>query len=182
MTSSTIVWRVQPDEHLRAIRILKQQHHRQTRRIWRELRVIAALALLAIIFALATRQWRAQGRIRPAEALWVVVPALALAAFAATRPLALKRAVRAQLRHNPATQQERRYTLDENGLSIAGETFLVTLSWEQLETVRETPEFLLFFARKTAYYLPKRAIMWPNRLDDLRDLLRQSMGVRAAVR
>jgi hypothetical protein len=180
--TSILRWRVQSDEHYRAIRTLRQEHARQERRIWRELRIVALLIFAVIGIAVVARRWRETHHV-PIAYLWVFgVPLLSGAIYAATRPLAMKRAVKRQLDDDPSTHQERSYTLDAAGLRIEGESFLVELNWAKLIVVRETNEFFLFLTRKSAFYLPKRAIQWPERLEGVRDLLVEYLGDRADVR
>ncbi len=180
--SSILRWRVQADEHYRAIRGLRREHGQQERRIWRELRIIAlsiyALASIAVI----ARRWR-EIHHPPIAYLWAFgVPLVAVALYAATRTLAMRRAVKRQLDDDPSTQQERVYTLDAAGLRIDGASFHVELNWAKLIVVRETNEFLLFMTRKSSFYLPKRAIQWPERLEHVRELLVEYLGDRADVR
>lgn len=180
--TSVLRWRVQADEHYRAIRTLRHEHARQERRIWRELRVMSLCAFAAIGITMVVRRWREMHH-APIAYLWVFgVPLLAVGIYAATRPLAMKRAVKRQLDDDPSTHQERSYTLDTAGLRIDGEGFHVELNWAQLIVVRETNEFFLFVTRKSAFYLPKRAIQWPERLEGVRDLLVEYLGDRADVR
>ena len=180
--SSILRWRVQADEHYRAIRTLRKEHASQERRIWRELRFLALGVFVCIAVAIVVRRWRELHH-APIAYLWVFgVPLVAAGIFAATRPLAMRKAVKHQLEDDPSTQQERAYTLDEAGFRIDGVSFHVELNWAQLIVVRETNEFLLFFTRKSAYYLPKRAIQWPERLEGIRDLLVEYLGDRADVR
>jgi hypothetical protein len=180
--SSILRWRVQADEHYRAIRSLRKEHARQERRIWRELRLVALGVFVVIAVAIIVRRWRELHH-APIAYLWVFgVPLAAAAIFAATRPMAMKQAVKRQLADDPSTQQERTYKLDEAGFRVDGESFHVELNWAQLIVVRETNEFFLFFTRKSAYYLPKRAIQWPERLEGIRDLLVEYLGDRADVR
>lgn len=180
--SSTLRWRVQPDEHLRAIRTLRQEHARQERRIWREMRLLALVIFALIGIAVVGRRWHETHHV-PIAYVWVFgVPLLAIGSYAATRPLAMKRAVKRQLDDDPSTHQERAYTLDAAGLRIEGESFLVELNWAKLIVARETNEFFLFVTRKSAFYLPKRAIQWPERLEGVRDLLVEYLGDRADVR
>ncbi|MEP7064948.1 MAG: YcxB family protein [Gemmatimonadota bacterium] len=180
--SSILRWRVQADEHFRAIRTLRNEHARQKRRIWRELRLVGLVIYALVGIALVARRWRELHH-APTAYLWVFgVPLVAVGLFAATRPLAMKRAVKRQLDDDPSTHQERCYTLDAAGLRIDGESFHVELNWAQLIVVRETNEFLLFVTRKSAFYLPKRAIQWPERLEGIRDLLVEYLGDRADVR
>lgn len=175
-------WRVQADEHYRAICTLRREHARQERRIWRELRFLALGIFVCIAIAIVVRRWRELHHV-PVAYLWVFgVPLVAVGIFAATRPMAMKKAVKRQLEDDPSTQHERTYTLDSAGFRIDGESFHVELNWARLIVVRETNEFLLFFTRKSAYYLPKRAIQWPERLESIRDLLVEYIGDRADVR
>lgn len=180
--SSTLRWRVQADEHYRAVRTLRREHARQERRIWRELRLVALGAFVLLAMATIGRQWHATHQL-PLALVWIFgVPLLLVGGYAATRPLALKRAVKRQLDDDPSTQQERRYILDGAGLRIEGESFHVEMPWAKLIVVRETNEFLLFVTRKSAFYLPKRAIVWPERLEGVRELLVEYLGDRADVR
>jgi hypothetical protein len=173
---------VQADEHYRAIRSLRKEHARQERRIWRELRFVSLGVFVIIAIAIIVRQWRLMHHV-PIAYLWVFgVPLAAAGIFAATRPMAMKQAVKRQLADDPSTQQERAYALDEAGFRVDGESFHVELNWAQIIVVRETNEFFLFFTRKSAYYLPKRAIQWPERLEGIRDLLVEYLGDRADVR
>jgi hypothetical protein len=180
--SSILRWRVHPDEHYRAVRTLRREHARQERRIWRELRLVSLGIFVLIAIAIIVRRWREIHQV-PVAYMWVFgVPLVMVGIYAATRPIALKRAVKRQLDDDPSTQQERTYTLDAAGLKIDGESFHVELNWAQLIVVRETNEFLLFVTRKSAFYLPKRAIQWPERLEGIRELLDEYLGERADVR
>jgi hypothetical protein len=175
-------WRVQADEHYRAIRTLRHEHARQERRLRRELRIVSLAVFTLIALTIIAHRWR-ETHHPPIAFLWMFgVPLLLVAGYVATRPIALKRAVKRQLDDDPSTQQERRYTLDPSGLHIDGESFHVELPWARLIVVRETNEFFLFIARKAAYYLPKRAIAWPERLEGVRELLVEYLGERADIR
>jgi hypothetical protein len=180
--SSILRWRVQADEHYRAIRTLRHEHARQERRLWRELRIVLLAIFTIIALTIIVRRWRETHQ-PPMAFLWIFgVPLLLVAGYAATRPIALKRAVKRQLDDDPSTHQERCYTLDAAGLRIDGESFHLEMPWASLIVVRETNEFFLFVTRKAAYYLPKRAIAWPERLEGVRDLLVEYLGERADVR
>ncbi len=180
--ASMFRWRVQADEHFRAIKALRSEHARHERRIWRELRIVSLGAFICIAIAVIARRWREIHQV-PIAYLWVFgVPLVALGIYTATRPAAMKHAVKRQLDDDPSTHQERTYTLDGAGFRVDGESFNVELNWAQLIVVRETNEFFLFFTRKSAYYLPKRAIQWPERLQGVRELLVEYLGDRADVR
>jgi hypothetical protein len=181
-SASTIIWRVTPDEHVRAVRALQGYHARFERRLRRELRTLALLLLaLGALTVIAWRWWVAR---RPPVELFVAfgVPALLGALYAAWRPMALGRAARRQLRENPLAMQERRYTFDSRGVKIAGESFSDSFAWPDIRHVGETPEFFLIFSQRSAYYLPKRAITWPDTLSGVREVFSEAIGERARVR
>ena len=94
----------------------------------------------------------------------------------------MRHAARRQLRENPRVTEERRYLFDEAGLTIGGETFEDRFPWSDLSHIAETPEFFLIFTARSAYYLPKRAIAWPETLDGLREIFDNAIGERAKVR
>ena len=180
--SCTVIWRVTPDEHVRAVSALQAYHAKQVRRMTRELRIVA-LALLALgaAGAIAWRWWKTKEP--PVDLIvWVSVPAVLLTVTFFWRRGAVRRAARRQLLDNPLTLQERRYTFDARGLSIAGETFEDKFAWREVSLTTETPEFFLIFANRSAYYLPKRAVVWPETLEGLREVFVERMGEKARVR
>jgi len=181
-SASTITWRVTPAEHVRAVTDLQRYYARRERRLTRELRRVG-VALLALAMAgwLAWR-WRSTGQFPLAIAVGVTAAAAAVAAFALTRPVALRRAARRQLKKNPLAMQQRRYTFDATGIRIAGETFSDAFAWNDIRHIGETPEFFLIFSQRSAYYLPKRAIAWPDTLEGLREVFLEGIGERAKVR
>jgi hypothetical protein len=180
--ASTIIWRVVPDEHVRAVHALQQYHTNQERRLTRELRIAAAVVAGAALLALIAWRWWTT-RTAPVALLFAfAVPALAIALYAATRPFSVKHAARSQLRDNPLVTEERRYVFDKGGLTIAGKSFEDKFAWADVTRIAETPEFFLIFALRSAYYLPKRAIAWPETLDGLREIFRDAIGDRSRVR
>jgi len=180
--TSTIIWKVAADEHVRAVHTLQQYHTKQGRRLTRELRIAAALLLAVALAALIAWRWWATGTPPVALILVLAVPALSAALYAATRPFSVKHAARSQLRDNPLVTEERRYVFDERGVTIGGQTFEDTFAWPDVSRIAETPEFFLIFARRSAYYLPKRAVAWPETLDSLREIFRDAIGDRSQVR
>lgn len=181
-SASTIVWRVTPAEHVRAVTDLSRYHAKRERRLTRELRVVA-VALLALGFvAWCMWRWRATGSFPVIAAIAVASGAALIAAYALTRPFALRWRARRQLTRNPLAMQQRRYTFDAGGVKIAGETFADVYPWTDISHIGETPEFFLIFSQRSAYYLPKRAIAWPETLEGLREVFVEGIGARAKVR
>lgn len=181
-SASTIIWRVTPAEHVRAVRALQSYHARFERRLWRELRVVAVALLAAAAAGVIGWRWWITKRAPLVLAVAFAVPFALGALYAAWRPVALKRSARRQLIDNPLAMQERRYTFDSRGVKIAGETFSDEFAWRDIRHVGETPEFFLIFAQRSAYYLPKRAITWPDTLENVREVFVETIGDRAKVR
>jgi hypothetical protein len=180
--ASTIIWRVAPDEHVRAVHALQQYHTRQERRLTRELRIAAALFAGAVLIALIAWRWWTTRTAPIALIIAFAVPALSIALYVATRPFSVKHAARSQLRDNPLVTEERRYVFDGRGITIGGQSFEDRFAWADVAHIAETPEFFLIFALRSAYYLPKRAIAWPETLDGLREIFRDAIGDRSKVR
>lgn len=181
-SASTIIWRVTPEEHVRAVRALQGYHNKYERRLTRELRILGVVLLaLAALGVIGWRWWVTR---RPPYELFVAfgVPAVLGAAYFGSRNWALGRAARKQLRDNPLTMQERRYTFDSRGVKIAGETFSDAFAWRDIRLIAETPEFFLIFAQRSAYYLPKRTITWPETLEGVREIFAEAIRERARVR
>jgi hypothetical protein len=181
-SASTIVWRVTPAEHVRAVTDLQRYYARRERRLTRELRVVG-IALVALTFiAWCVWRWRATGEFPVIIAVAAASGAALLVVYALSRPFALRVRARRQLTKNPLAMQQRRYTFDASGVQIAGDTFADTFPWGDIRHIGETPEFFLIFSQRSAYYLPKRAIAWPETLEGLREVMVEGIGARAKVR
>ncbi len=180
--SSTIIWHVVPNEHVRAVRTLQGYHAKQESRLARELRAVALALLVLAGAAVVGWRWWVMGAPPVVLSAALGIPTAIGAAYLATRSLAVKRAARRQLRDNPLTMQERRYTFDARGIKIGGETFEDTFAWHEVRQIAETPEFFLIFTQRSAYYLPKRAVTWPETLPGLREVFVEGAGERAKVR
>jgi hypothetical protein len=181
-SASTIVWRVTPAEHVRAVTDLQRYYAKRERRLTRELRVVG-IALAALGFAAwCVWRWLVTGEFPAIVAVAVASGAVLLVVVAFSRPFALRYRARRQLTKNPLAMQQRRYTFDGNGVQIAGDTFADTYPWADINHIGETPEFFLIFSQRSAYYLPKRAIAWPETLEGLREVMVEGIGARAKVR
>ena len=181
--SSTIIWHVVPDEHVRAVRTLRGYHAKQESRLARELRALSLALLVLAGAALVGWRWWVTRELPLVLSVALGVPTALGAAYLATRTLAVKRAARRQLRENPLATEERRYVFDEHGIRIGGQTFEDKFRWRDVTHIAETPEFfLIFIAARSAYYLPKRAVTWPETLDGLREIFREALGDRSKVR
>ena len=181
-SASTIVWRVTPAEHVRAVTDLQRYYTKRERRLTRELRIVGiALAALAFI-AWCVWRWRVTGAFPAIIAVAIASGAALLVAYGVARPFLLRHRARRQLTKNPLAMQQRRYTFDASGVKIAGDTFADDYLWADIAHIGETPEFFLIFSQRSAYYLPKRAIAWPETLEGLREVIVEGIGARAEVR
>ena len=179
---STIIWRVTADEHVRAVLALQRYHANRERRLTRELRAAALILLGVALLALIGWRWWRTGAPPVALIIAFAVPAIWIASLLSTRAFAVRHAARRQLRENPLVTEERRYIFDDGGLTIGGQSFEDRFPWSDVTHIAETPEFFLIFTGRSAYYLPKRAIAWPETLDGLREIFGNAVGERAKVR
>src|SRR5215813_160393 len=100
-SGSTIVWRVTPAEHVRAVTDLSRYYAKRERRLVRELRRVAVAMLAVGAAAWIVWRWRTTGAFPLAITIALAVTAALIAVFAFTRPWALRRAARRQLTKNP---------------------------------------------------------------------------------
>lgn len=107
------------------------------------------------------------------------VPLVVLALIVVfARPVAAWYTARTLPRREPSLQGPQGRVLTENGLEVRGHGVVLTLEWAAILRVIETPEvFLLFFNRKYAHYLPKRAIP-DGEVEQVRQLFREKLGER----
>ena len=102
--------------------------------------------------------------------LWFAIALLTLIQLAAQ--LLQRRTARREYDSNPALRAEQRFTLSEDGISIAGGPGHFELRWEGIRGIRETNEFVLFHVGKhTGAFLPKRAVGSEQPMAELRDFL-----------
>src|SRR5687768_9841414 len=81
---------------------------------------------------------------------------------------------------SPILRERQQYEFTSDALTIRGGPAASRFEWNAFLEAVETEEFfLLYVARRTAYYLPKRAINGPDAENALRALLHSAMGDRA---
>lgn len=106
--------------------------------------------------------------------------ALLLAALSFGAPWLQRRQLRRAYAESPIMREPQRYEFSVQGFTIRGGPAATTLGWDAIREAVETDEFfLLFFAKKTAYYLPKQALADHRAAADLRELLHSVLGSRA---
>lgn len=143
------------------------------RRSWIAWTTWPMLAGLALMYRIGGVPWSEMGLLFTAAIL------LAVITFAAPRVQRwqLQRAYRS----SPILREPQRYEFSAAGVSIRGGPASSTLTWDAIIEARETDEFfLLFFARKSAYYVPKKALATAASCDALRRQLRNFLGPRAS--
>ena len=118
----------------------------------------------------------------PWQKLWLLGP---VALFILTVQLLTPRIQRWQLRRayaeTPNLLGPQVYRFSDAGVSITGGAATTTLGWDSFVEAAETDEvFLLFYSKRRAYYVPKRAVGKGIYQSALRALLRAKLGRRAA--
>ena len=112
------------------------------------------------------------------EVLAVLFTGLGL--WALLWPTLKRRKLRRLYRGMPALSGPQRYEFREDGLAFSNAGAESLLRWSAVLEAAETPEFfLIYYAKKCAYYLPKRVIGSEVLADQLRGFLRGKLGERA---
>ena len=160
---------VDPAETVRACRELR----RRQAFAWVEWAVWPALFILAALYLLVGRDWRA---------LWPLgLVALVILLFQALLPLVQRWQIGRAYQATPNLRGAQAYRFSDAGLRITGGAATIELGWDSFVEVAETKEFFLFFySKQCAYYLPKRVARDHSQRDALRALLRAKLGPRAA--
>ena len=115
------------------------------------------------------------------QELWRLgLVAIILAVLSFGSPMLQRWQLRRAYNNTPNLRGPQKYQLSDAGVQITGGAGNVSLGWESFVEVAETDEvFLLFYSKRCAYYLPKRAVPSPTDIQAVRDLLRKHVGARA---
>jgi len=156
-------------EHRRAARTV---YKLRVRSWWDRLRLPFFVLWLAIVITpgfFLPDGWSYLWSVSP----WVALAFLWLVSWALLWPRLSARNV---AKNDPDARAGYTRVIDATGLHLHGATSRVSLTWERIHRVVETPEFFLFyFGPKIAYYLPKRAVP-PDCVEPLRERLRQLLA------
>ncbi len=119
---------------------------------------------------------------KPWQEMWLLGGiALALLLLQIIIPIVQRRALRRAYSETPSLRGPQVYEFSETGLVMTGVGSSSTVVWDSLVEAIETEEFfLLYFSKRTAFYLPKRATSDEAQRTALRELLRTQLGPRAA--
>jgi hypothetical protein len=97
-------------------------------------------------------------------------------------PVSLWISARRLPRNNPSVTGPQQRTIDATGFHSRGNGVSVDLAWSMVYRAIETNEFfLLFFNKKAAEYIPKRALS-TDAVAEARVLMREGVGSKAEVR
>jgi hypothetical protein len=168
--SLPIVISFQPDaaETVRASQVAQ----RRGRFGWIDWVIWPSLLGLALMYRLSGVPWRQLGL------LYFV--AIFLVALTVGAPWLQRRQLRRAYTESPIMRDSQRYEFSPEGFVIRGGPAATTLGWDAIREAVETDEFfLLFFARKAAYYVPKQAVADSQSATNLRVLLHSALGPRA---
>ena len=168
-TPLAVEFQPDPAQTVRASRAIQQRG----RLSWISWAIWPILAGLALMYRLSGVPWRDMGLLA------------ATAVFLAVLAFGAPRIQRWQVRHayqsSPVLRERQRCEFSPSGLTVRGGPASASLEWDAITEAVETDEFfLLFFARKSAYYVPKGALASKSEREALRALLRASLGARAA--
>ncbi len=152
LRSYTFDWR--RDEHARVTSLLFREQLRSG--IWRLGKwIIALVVILGAMLCVATAMLGDLASTLRLAPLLVIVGGLTLAFPALIGRL---QAWRVQ-RNDPNVGHPFTHMLDHSGLHVGMRTVNAELKWSGMYMVRETPDmFLFYYNRRTAYFLPKRAL------------------------
>ena len=174
-TSFTYEFLLDPAETLRAIHDVQRRHSfaflHSSKWDWAIWFVFIAMAVLYFFLPVDLR------------ALWLVgVIAFFLAGLISFVPWIVRGQLRRAFKETPSLQGPQVYQFSDAGLTITGGAMTLTLGWDSLVEVAETPAFFLFYySKRQAYYFPKRVITNEQDLNRLRELIRAKMGDRAVT-
>lgn len=165
----TFEWR--PGEHARVTSLLvREQFGSGVRRVikWGVVGVLILGAFVAIASALS-------GASAEALRLGVLVVAVSAMVLGFGRIAGWIQAWQLK-RHDPNVGHPITHCLDESGYHVATRTTDIDLRWSGLHKVRETPDwFMVYYSRRLAYYLPKRALTNPQEVAELRAWIRAQL-------
>jgi membrane-bound metal-dependent hydrolase YbcI (DUF457 family) len=173
-TPLTYEFRLDADETIRAIRAVQRRQRAGWLHsdIWQWFLWPVVVGMAVLYFFL------------PADlrALWLVgIVAFFLAALAGHTPSLVRWQLRRAYRETPSLQGLQTYQFSDAGLTITGGATTVTLGWDAFVDAAETTEFfLLYYSKRSAYYVPKRVVGDEPELRRLRELIHNKLGDRAA--
>jgi hypothetical protein len=168
-TPLAVEFQPDPAQTVRASRAIQQRGWLS----WISWAIWPLLAGLALLYRFSGVPWRDMGLL--------AATAVFLAVLAFGAPRIQRWQVRRAYQSSPMLRERQRYEFSPSGLTVRGGLASTSLGWDAITEAVETDEFfLLFFARKSAYYVPKGALVSESERADLRELLRASLGARAA--
>lgn len=165
----TYQFHLDPAETVRASRLVLQRG----RFAWMHRFVWPLLLGLAILSLITGDSWR--------DLRLLGIVALLLGSLQLLAPIIQRWQVRRSYAEMPTARSMQVYHFSDAGLQMSAGAASTTIGWDVVLEARETREFFLFFfAKRRAYYLPKRAVGDAAEQRHLRDLLRMALSSRAA--
>ena len=155
-----------PSEYYRALRAT-MLHNRAL--LW--LLPLLGVAMPAVaIWAFVIRNW---DRLSMRGVIINGAPWIAIGAFYLSMPWLMARVIaRRARRDDPAVRGQQTRIISSAGLEVRGANYVQQFTWSDIVRTVETREFFLFFYnRRTAQYVPKRALRGAD-AEAVRDLVR----------
>ena len=165
----TFEFRLDPAETVRASQIVARRRPFG----WTERWALPLIVGSGLVFIALGKPW---------QEMWLLGGiALALLLLQIFIPIVQRRALRRAYDETPSLRGPQVYEFSETGLVMTGVGSSTTVGWDSIVEAIETKEFfLLYFSKRSAFYLPKRATSDEAQRTALRDLLRTQLGHRAA--
>ena len=132
-----------------------------------------------VMLAGLTLMYRANG-VAWSDMGFLYFAALLLAALTVGAPFLQRWQLTRAYAESAVLREMQRYEFTTDSLTIRGGPAATRLGWDAFREAVETEDyFLLYIARRSAYYLPKRVFAGPAAQDELRALLHTVLGDRA---
>jgi hypothetical protein len=169
-------WSWTQEDHILASR--QTRSHAIGNHLGKALPWLMAIPVALLIFSAAIDRRHSAASILVAAAPWLVILGLWFGLLYWWFPRMTARRLAAQ---DLSTRAPIRHVISEAGFAVNANGAAITLSWDHIKQVVETPEFLLFYyTNNCAYFTPRRAIP-DGELPPLRSLLHRVLGPRARM-
>ena len=169
-------WQWTQKDHILAYSQVRK--HAIGNRLTKALPFLMAIPLAMLAFSAALDPNHSASSILVAGAPWVVIIGLWFGLLYYWLPRMAARRLSTQ---DPSTKAPIRHVISDSSFALTSSGAAVTLNWDYIKQVVETPDFLLFYyTNNCAYFTPRRSIPDTD-LPALRDLLHRVLGPRARV-
>ena len=145
---------------------------------WWLIPVLGIVLPLGMIWLAVGRRWH---QVSAEQAILSALPWALLGTFyLALVPMMARSAARRALENDPSLRGTQTRIIDDAGLHVRGAGFAQDFAWSDIVRVVESPDFfLLFYNKRMAHYVPKRALS-TNEIQAARELIARYLPDRSA--